>query len=201
MEQYDFLKASCNAFDNGNEAEAKRLATTVRILCHDTAKSVSLLKQLKIKAIDFYDTAPPYDQRYLGWTPLIRSIDSSSPLVKSQELPILDADRAKWHPFDKWWKAVVLTHTKNTPTGKEAILTRRTLVMGLANQDGGAHIDPVLDETYAHITRPSGLGWSEGYIGPEGSFFQQTTTRFDLITMRQIAHEVIRTLESISCRR
>jgi hypothetical protein len=42
-ESIDFLNLSASSFDNGYEAEAKRLAVTLRVLLHDTAQSHSLL--------------------------------------------------------------------------------------------------------------------------------------------------------------
>ncbi|MFJ5956563.1 hypothetical protein ACIQC5_11475 [Paenarthrobacter sp. NPDC092416] len=43
VEQLEFLDSSCAAYDSGSRSEAKRLATTVRVLLHDTKQSTSLL--------------------------------------------------------------------------------------------------------------------------------------------------------------
>jgi hypothetical protein len=48
-EQYGFLAVSCELFDQGNEAEAKRIAVAIRTLVHDTPASHSLLEQLGYK--------------------------------------------------------------------------------------------------------------------------------------------------------
>lgn len=65
-EQLQFLHASANAFDYGFEGEAKRLATTIRVLVHDTRSSTSLLKQLNLKhPLRMCDTAPPLDTNSL----------------------------------------------------------------------------------------------------------------------------------------
>jgi peptide subunit release factor RF-3 len=40
-DQVAFLRASGASFDAGMESEAKRLATTIRVLIHDTARSQS----------------------------------------------------------------------------------------------------------------------------------------------------------------
>jgi hypothetical protein len=56
-EKASFLRASAQAFDAGFEAEAKRLATSIRILVHDTRNSRSLIDQLGLKdGIRFEDT-------------------------------------------------------------------------------------------------------------------------------------------------
>ena len=63
-EQVQFLAASAAAFDNGHEGEAKRLATTIRVLVHDTKSSRSLLRQLNMKhTIRTQNTAHPIDPR------------------------------------------------------------------------------------------------------------------------------------------
>ena len=56
--QMAFIKSSASAFDSGNIREAARLATSVRVLLHDTNSSHSLLKQLGVKnQIKYHDTA------------------------------------------------------------------------------------------------------------------------------------------------
>lgn len=56
-EQFGFLERSADAYDNGYEDEAKRLAVTLRVLLHDSRSSHSLLSQLDEKDRSFYDTA------------------------------------------------------------------------------------------------------------------------------------------------
>src|SRR5208282_5140661 len=58
-EQVGFLESSCAGFDRGNEAEAKRIAASLRILLHDTDSSKSLLGQLGMLGGMFLDTAQP----------------------------------------------------------------------------------------------------------------------------------------------
>ena len=71
-------------------------------------------------------------------------------------------------------------------------------MLHLANQDGGAHVDPKLDVAYAHIARTPGLGWTVANIGPGGTTTEPFTGRAELASMRQIAHEVLRTLSANS---
>lgn len=44
-----FLKRSCWLFDQGHEDEALRIATSLRVLFHDTDASTSLLTHLGMK--------------------------------------------------------------------------------------------------------------------------------------------------------
>ncbi|HEY4058491.1 MAG TPA: hypothetical protein VGM39_17885 [Kofleriaceae bacterium] len=58
IEQVGFLDASSTAYDQGIESEAKRLATTVRVLVHDTSASRSLLTHLGVRdRLPWTDTA------------------------------------------------------------------------------------------------------------------------------------------------
>jgi hypothetical protein len=64
QKQIRFLNNSSKLFDEGEEDEAVRLATTIRVLFHDTYSSTSLLKQLNIKDIlNLVDTGV-YESRY-----------------------------------------------------------------------------------------------------------------------------------------
>jgi hypothetical protein len=65
-ENVAFLKASAQSYDNGFEAEAKRLAVVLRVLLHDTSASSSVLNQLGEKEnLNFVDTALYIDPRNL----------------------------------------------------------------------------------------------------------------------------------------
>ncbi|MDQ3260301.1 MAG: hypothetical protein M3Q00_05865 [Pseudomonadota bacterium] len=49
--QLGFLKRSSESFDRDNRDEAVRIATTIRILIHNTQSSVSLLKHMNATTI------------------------------------------------------------------------------------------------------------------------------------------------------
>lgn len=55
-EQLGFLHKSCREYDQGDESEAKRIATALRILLVDTKKMTSLLTQLGQKC-EYLDTS------------------------------------------------------------------------------------------------------------------------------------------------
>lgn len=61
-DQRSFIRASCDAFDNGNWAEAKRLAVSGRILLQETHTSHSLLGQLGVlDSMEFFHFAGEFD--------------------------------------------------------------------------------------------------------------------------------------------
>ena len=57
--------------------------------------------------------------------------------------------------FTEYWSSTVLD------AGGQSF-TREDLVKSVANQDGGAHVDPSLDEKYANLSRNDSFGWKAG---------------------------------------
>ncbi|MDN6749689.1 MAG: hypothetical protein L0L95_05495, partial [Staphylococcus equorum] len=47
-EQLNFIQSSVSNFDKGNENEARRIATSLRIMFHETSHSHSLVKQINL---------------------------------------------------------------------------------------------------------------------------------------------------------
>jgi hypothetical protein len=88
-------------------------------------------------------------------------------------------------PFNKWWEEVVIKDKTGT------LFSRRDLVLAMANQEGGAHVDPHLDEQYARLTRFNSQGWRVRTVGtvrpPDNSLVAAN--------VRQIAHEVLVSIE------
>jgi hypothetical protein len=180
-----FLLASADAYDNGFDGEAKRLAVSVRLLVHDTNNSKSLLGQLGQKNIQFFESAFPVvkgNQNTHGGLVMT----SLSPSKGARYVAFLDDaphGQMRTTDFDTWWNSTVFIDSK----GSE--LSRKGLVLAVANQDGGAHVDPSLNQTYADLSRNNSLGWvfSDGKTtqpmeGPERA------------AIRQIAHEFLKSL-------
>lgn len=182
-EQLAFLQASANSYDAGFDGEAKRIAVSIRVLMHDTRNSTSLLGQLDMKGGMFLDTSNPV---YPG------NMSTHSGLIVTAIGPggarycaFLDDGFVSpmERDFESWWRGIVFVDSKGRA------ISRKDLVLVVANQDGGAHIDPALDSTYADLSRRNSLGWtysdgtSESELGgPEKA------------ALRQICHEVLKTL-------
>jgi hypothetical protein len=150
-EQVDFLRVSTSAYDHGNEAEAKRLALAIRVLVHDSGNSRSLLQTLDVKQTlnfwSFWD--PSIAQGKTIFCALGMSLDKGGMrYVPAGGMPVC---RLK---FDDWWNRVALY---NKVEGVE--FTCKDAVLGVANKDGGAHVDPSLDEAYAKVSRYNQFGW------------------------------------------
>ncbi len=56
-EHVAFIRSSAEAFDRGVHSEAKRIANSVRALVRDTRNTKSVLAQLGLKDLMFYDSA------------------------------------------------------------------------------------------------------------------------------------------------
>lgn len=168
-EQVSFLRVSAQAFDAGLEAEAKRLATSIRVLVHDTATSKSLIGQLGLKeTMRFEDTTFRHEVLPPGMTarPTGTIVLHSGLTVTQMTLGGRDAGTKFAAPLDHiaperegppvefahWWEPVILRDTQDHD------FSRRSLVLALANEDGGAHVGPKLAAGYAALVKANSLG-------------------------------------------
>lgn len=175
-----FLERSSEAFDSGHDGEAKRLAVSLRVLFHDTSQSHSLMGQLNRLSGEFVSSAIPHQRGNIG---------THGGLVMSAMgqggaryfAPLDDVPLERWLPFVDWWNEVVFVD------GVRAEITRRGLVLAVANQDGGAHVDPHLNEAYARLSRQNSMAW---VYEPGGVPIEDAAKS----AIRQIAHESLKTL-------
>ncbi len=184
-EQLGFLERSAAAFDQGYEDEAKRLAVTLRVLLHETKQSHSLLGQLGKNSDPFLDTALPSDPANVMTHGGLVFTAVGPP--KTRYVAMLDdvPPITKQVAFDTWWEAPVFIDKERKS------LSRKQIVLIAANQDGGAHVDPSLDDTYRKLAKENSLnnwaavgnGEARPMDGPERA------------AIRQIAHEVLKTLK------
>jgi hypothetical protein len=201
-EQVSFLRASAQAFDASFEAEAKRLATSIRILVHDTRNSRSLIDQLGLKDdLRFEDTTIRRIELPTGLTALPPgSIVLHSGITVTQmkfggpnvgvafAAPLDEVAPERIGPpvkFVDWWEPVILTDTEGND------FSRKSFVLALANEDGGAHVDPNLRAGYAALVKANSLGRMGAGPGQE----LRPLLNIALASVRQIAHELLRTLE------
>jgi len=188
-DQIAFMKQSASSYDNGFEDEAKRLAVIIRVLVHDTSNSTSLLTLLNKKNIKFYDSAVPYDPKnllpYNGLTMMRLSTKEGASYVAPLDGGAPTRSRTRKIAFKTWWNGVFVIKDKDGVK-----FTRKDLVRNTANTDGGAHVDPELDVAYANLSRFNSLGWKVFRRDIEDDFRNSPV----LPSIRQIAHEVLKTL-------
>lgn len=177
-----FLRSSSEAFDNGQTGEAKRLAVSLRVLFHDTAQSHSLLIQVDRLGGKFISTAIPHDPRNAATHGgLIMTTMSTS--HAAYVAPLDDTILERWLSFPEWWSEIVFVDDLR------ATVTRKALVLAVANQDGGAHVDPTLSDVYARLSRHNSLGWVLTSAGASSAIESP-----ERAAIRQIAHETLKTL-------
>ncbi|MDG3085164.1 hypothetical protein P7F88_03225 [Vibrio hannami] len=186
-EQISLLEHACTSFDLGLDAIGKHIALTLRVLLHHRGQSRSLLEQLGLRSKRFYDTAGPLNPGNLLTECNLVGMRVSGeggeymPMVQMGGSPITP-QKIK---FVDWWNNDVLKDNKGRT------YCRRELVENVANTDGGAHVDPDLEEAYMDLSRNNSLGWQFS----DGNIEEALAGRPELACMRQIAHEVLLTLK------
>ena len=192
-QQLSFLASSAEAYDRGNRFEAVRLATTIRVLLHDTSKSTSLLEHMGKKAILLASSTRPQSPPPPGVSKVIRtgselahaSLTAGGGLTaRAEHCPNLDrwGDTLHFLPVASWWSEVV----HHLPD-----LRRRDLVLTAANKDGGAHVDDEpLPADYQRIK--DGI-WTYAQQDAAGNVVVAETpiALENLAELRQMAYELL----------
>ena len=69
------------------------------------------------------------------------------------------------------------------------------IVLSVAEQDGGAHVDAELNAKYAALSRANEYGFTQHYVSSTGEAIASIPVRpIELAHVRQVAYEVIVTL-------
>lgn len=186
VEQLQLLRHSCQAFDSGLEAVAKHISLSLRVLLHHHGQSRALLDQLGLRGGRFFTSAPPLNPRNLLTECNLVLIRAGS--TGARYLPLVAGGAPPFPlqpiPFVDWWNDPVLKDNRSRT------FCRRELVLNVADTDGGAHVDPELEEAYMAISRENSLGWVFG----TAEKFSALDGRPELACMRQIAHELLSTI-------
>lgn len=158
-DQLRFLDDSCERYDVGARREYKRLAAALRILVHDSEASTSLLTRAGVKlALPWADGSHPgaptlvHEKRSSGQVPVLSMLT----VIYAEILPDETFDRVHiapaytgvdlgrlWVPFRYWWESPRIYGFPDIE------LSRRDLVLYVANKDGGAHVDDLPRELHA----------------------------------------------------
>ncbi len=190
-EQIYFLMTSARLFDEDNEVEYKKLTVPIRTIVHDTKGMTSLLKQLGKEGIYFLDTSSPFNPtNFITSNCLAMMKMSSRGCEYVAPLDNLSPARInKKIPFDQWWDKNIICKDNQANT-----FTRSSLVLNVAETNGGVHIDPKLKADYVSLAKKNSLGWtwsaSRVQGGKEIDFGNPIPP-----SIRQIAHELLATLK------
>lgn len=181
-DQISFLESSVKLFDIGNYSESKRIATTIRVLLHDTANSKSLLKLLHKKYEMFYfNVADKYDSHNIAGEFSLLDISLNSNYLGFLPRTHIDSKTPKI-TFDQWWEQIIISTSSQEFDGH--VFSRKDIVLNLADTDGGAHVDEKLREDYYKLTRENSMG------------FFGNTNRNEVFNANNISSFSIRTIAS-----
>ena len=182
-EQLGFMKRSCEAFDKGIENEAIRIATSLRIIFHNTRASTSLVAHLGFGSRKMLSSSRGHGD----WKDyLAHKIDLRSP-QPIRMLPLLGV-KFRECSIERWWRhEAVFVH-------KAQEYSRRMIVLSAANKDGGAHVDEEREKYYEFLCSGEyalGITGNLEYKGeppfPQGITIYPNNAHLALI--RQFAHE------------
>jgi hypothetical protein len=201
--QLKFLASSSRNFDAGDVDEAQRLAVALRILLHTPRQGQALIRQVRLDRVLFLDGAGRVDPAgLLPTTALVMTKFQVGPegIRSAEYVPRFSAPKlpepVRWLPFSSWWHQPVIVIPKEAPADP-LVITRERLVLYIADQDGGAHVDPQIDAEYHAISREQiaslRLAGSELQLtGPDDS--STPIPHVCAMSLRQIVYEVQRSL-------
>ncbi len=205
--QIQFLQDECKQYDLGNIEYSKKIAVTIRILLHDTRMSVSLLRQIESAFVynrpDFIDISTTEgDLPNKGHTDFVCSslceydlehfIDSL-PVLIPRAVSINSNNHYHFRSFKTWWERlhVILIDRTN-------FLSRKDIITLIADTNGGAHVDPNIDERLILLNRNLAKPLKIGV--PTGETVKIYTAQTDQIlaaNVRSIAEEVLYVFQSV----
>jgi hypothetical protein len=176
-------------FDGDSEKRyaARDLAKHLRVLLHQTTRSHALLAQLgELDTLKFRDTVPhpqPGEIPLALYGLIVAGTDFETASYDARCTVGADRDNPDL-PFTDWWNAIALTDAQGNTW------SRKTIVTILANEEGGAHVDPDQSESVRAVEHANSMGWwltnsTRTHAPPSGPL---------LPAVRQIAHEVEITL-------
>lgn len=193
MQQVALLNLSNENFDAGGEIAALNIATTIRVLLHNTSKSHSLFDQLGIKNISFLDTSHNlHAGTYLGliikFISGVQDGQDGEVLYKPTFTSAFHSKNKNWIDFDSWWNKEIFINEDGDS------LSRRQLILLLTNQEGGAHIDPEIDEIFDKFRHSYSGGLR--IIGSKSGIEREFDNIPVLPAARQIAFELIESMKN-----
>lgn len=150
-EQRGFLRKSIKEFASGDLAEAVRLAMTIRVLVHETGSCTPLLKQLTANylQLEILDAKPEKEEKLPPGIKKATLMTVPIGIVITDGALFLNSDLALQSRapsiLGKWWtrQSLILPG----PGG----FSRMEIVLGLANKEGGAHVDINISTKYRQL--------------------------------------------------
>jgi hypothetical protein len=141
------LKAAVEQMAEGNLVHALTIATSIRVLLHETGSSIPLLKRLRTDylSLPIFTTTAPKPQPTL---PNVRSATimhiAANLMIAGGKLslnPTINLECREQKTLGRWWTDLGLVVPGGTP------LSRKDIILGIANKEG-AHVDDDMPRNY-----------------------------------------------------
>ena len=162
LTQLKFLRQECAHYDAGDWTYGAQIAVKLRVLLHRTGMSHSLLGQITER---FAFSCPDFlclstvrgEMSNKGRTDFVRSPliqyqmthrPDVPPVLTIRPVPLQSGKRYERRAFRTWWDGIDVVLID-----REHFLTRKGVVCLLANEEGGAHIQPEMGEDTALLRR------------------------------------------------
>jgi len=192
----DLLTVLCDSYDSLNkEVLALPISTAIRVLVHDKGRNISLLTHLGKKDIEYLSTnhKAQNENVHLG---LVRRINVGVKNGVGGEAKYWPLCNEKYFPmpasksslsFGEWWETEIIFSSSGS------CLTRKDLVLSVAEKDGGAHYDSKVEQKYDAFRH----AWSGGstLVGIESGIERGYDNIPIYPAIRQIAYELLCTLK------
>lgn len=148
-----FMKTNMDLMASGKREFFKQLATNIRVVCHQTRNSHSVLNQLEIQdKIQMISSSHEYSQTNLiPHTGLLTQTVTSNGAFYN---PKRGSDDFHLVTFNQWWDEEIILSNKNKETW-----TRKSVVLHVADKEGGAHLDQGIPAEFHDVSYKNGLGW------------------------------------------
>jgi len=186
--QLGFLTRSCASFDEGHFDEAIRIAVVLRVLFHETPKSISLLSRLDARDIRLLSTTLDFSRFPPGGMLLFNGMgDFSNDPVRPYQPKLGDSRFCRQVPAIVWWAEIVFAMEDNIK------VARRDVVLEAANKHGGAHVDAKLTPTYELLIESHGLG---SFVSEDGTLVPISGHHY--VALRQMGYEVLNSPEVLN---
>ncbi|MBE1506920.1 hypothetical protein [Rhizobium viscosum] len=214
-----FMRRSCDLYDAGDEDEAIPLALEMRKLLYDRGSSKSLLGQLGFKEKMMFVDSALYPDR---WRAVVEKMAEEKGMVATRSIVLslsdvrpnsdgiaefraplsephfylgdpLSAACPVVQAFEGWWTTPVV----EASSGR--CFSRANLIMIIADQENGAHVDPELDGDFQDLcidTLGIAARWTKHGPRHEDTFdVPDVTKSLPYSAVRQVAWEVLTSIE------
>ena len=195
--QLKFLRQECLHYDAGDWSYGAQIATKLRLSLHQTKYSDSLLAQITkrfaFSCPDFLSLSTVRGELpNKGRTDFVRSPliqyqmihqPEVPPVLTVQPLSLESGKRYTRRAFKTWWDGIDILLID-----RQHFLSRKGVVCLLANQEGGAHVQPGMDEKAALLRRRAANSLQIAAPLPDGQ------TRIYTAEIDQVLAAVVRTI-------